>query len=419
METDTTEPGKTDTTAAASAARRRLYLIAMGIDSIGSGLWMPFGLIFFSRAQHIPLAEAGGALTLGGLIGLLAGPLGGSLVDRTGPALAVVVSNLLRTATFALYPLVGSAWQVAVLAIVTAAADRLFWTANTPLLASLVPDRMEGLLATQNVIRIIGLGAGAGLAGALAGTVSGLHAVAYLNAVSYVVAAAVLLAALGRPLLRGGEPPAEGAAQPEGDRPGWRPVLRDRPYLMMCVAQVLFALAASSLVVILPLASVTSLHGPPWLPSASIVGGNIVLALCQKPAVHWAKRHSRLRVLVLAGLVFAATFVLLAPVHGLSEPYVVTWVLVGSVTGVIGEVLSMPLMTAAANQAAPQELKGRYSALFQTSWGLATVAAPLIFTSLLDAGYAILWTVLAGAVLLTVPALLYAAPRLPAGCLRE
>lgn len=181
----------------ASSARQRLYLVAMLIDTIGSGLWMPIGLIFFVRAQHLPVEQVGAALTIGGAFGLLAGPLGGNLVDRWGPGRFILVSNVARAMVFVLYPLTDSLWQVSLLAAGFAASDRLFWTANAPLLSDMAPGRaLDGLLGTQNVIRIVGLGVGAGLSGAFAGSVRGLHLLAYLNAASYALAAAVIVFAV-------------------------------------------------------------------------------------------------------------------------------------------------------------------------------------------------------------------------------
>ncbi len=389
---------------ASSAVRGRLYLLAMLIDTIGlidpigSGMWMPIGLIFFTRAQHLPFEQVGMALTVGGVFGLAAGPISGNLVDRFGPGRFIMISNVARGAVFFFYPLIDSAWQVSLLAAVYAAADRLFWTANTPLLGSLVAGRrLDRMLATQNVIRIVGLGLGAAACGLLAGTVPGLHLLADVNAISYLLAACVIFFAVEM-----SKPAAVATAGGHDDaqRPGWRATLADRPYLALCLIQLLFALSALSLVVILPLAALVRLGGPSWLPGASIVVGNTVLALAQKPAVKISEKMSRARGLILAGLIFALTFLLMAPATEFDRRMVAPLVLIVSMLGVVGEALSAPLMTAAANQAAPQALRGRYSALFQTSWGLATVTLCCI-------------------ALMTIPGLLAVSGRLPDGCLQE
>jgi len=70
-------------------------------------------------------------------------------------------------------------------------------------------------------------------------------------------------------------------------------------------------------------------------------------------------------------------------------------------------------MISAANQAAPAGSQGRYSAAFQTSWGLAEVIAPLLFTRLLLAGNAALWLTLVAVAGLVAPVLTSASRRLP------
>lgn len=74
-------------------------------------------------------------------------------------------------------------------------------------------------------------------------------------------------------------------------------------------------------------------------------------------------------------------------------------------------------MLSAANEAAPEGRKGRYSAAFQTAWGLAEVAGPVVYTSLLTVGNAVLWLVLVVLVILAVPLLLVVGARLPPSAL--
>lgn len=409
-----------------SPYRKRLYLIGTAVDALGSGLWMPFTLIFLVKAQGLSIAPVGVALTVGGVAGLLLGPLTGTLVDRGGAAAMLLTSNLVRALAFCLYPQVDAVWQVAVVAAATAAADRMFWTANSPLLGWLASGReLDRILATQGVIRIVGLGAGAALASPLAGSVGGLHLIAYLNAVTFAVAALVLFP-VARALEANRPAPAEPATdEPGKDGPGaapaqvgWRAVLRDRPYVLLCFVQLLLALAASSFVLILPLVALEPLNGPVWLPGASIVVGNVVLALVQAPVVRIAERASRARVVGLAGVVFAVAFLVMTPGPYVDRLLVTVLVLASSVIGVVAEAMFAPLLTATANTAAPESMKGRYSALFQTAWGAANVLTPIVCTGLLAAGYQVLWIGLAALSLLTVPLLAVAARRLPAAVLR-
>ena len=101
--------------------------------------------------------------------------------------------------------------------------------------------------------------------------------------------------------------------------------------------------------------------------------------------------------------------------HGIG---VIVAVMTTSVLGVLAEAFFTPLMTFAANQVSPDALRGRYSAMFQLTWGIAGVLAPALFTWLLTAGNSVLWLSLIGIVAATIPGLIIASKLLPAGVLR-
>lgn len=398
-----------------SRIRQHLYMFAMLLDTIGTGMWMPVGLIFFTKAQQLPVEQVGSMLTVGGIFGLVLGPMAGNLVDKWGPGRLLLASNLSSASVFVLYPLVGSAWQIALLAAVLSAATRLFWTANTLHLASTVSGRgLDEVLATQNVIRIVGIGIGAGASGVFAGSVTGLHVLALINAGTFVLAAILIGSVVNL-----STPDTKVVGNDSLPKVGWRDIVADRPFLLLCLVQTLFVLCAMSLVGIMPLVALDPLGGPQWLPGASIVVGNVVLALAQKPAVRFSTRTSRLRALLISSITFAVTFLLMAPGTYLDQSLVIPLVLAASALGVVGEALFGPLMTAVANERAPEAVRGRYSALFQTSWGLAVVLAPAVFTGLLALGHAVLWLTACGIALLTIPGLLVLSRKLPAQCLRE
>ncbi|WP_329576590.1 MFS transporter [Kitasatospora sp. NBC_01250] len=414
-----------DTTAGplVGPARTRLYLAARSIDAVGSGLWMPISLFFFVQAQRLPVDQVGAALTVGAVFGLVAGPFGGTLVDRWGPGPVVLASNVVRAVGFLLYPQVGAVWQVALIAAANSAGDRIFWTANTPLLAQLAGERkLLGTLGTMSVVRIAGLGIGAGLAGLVGRSTAGLHALAWANGVSFALAAALVCAVLRVPAPDRAAPD-DGTGRDGGTSGGpartWRTVLRDRPYLLLCLIQVQFTLAASSLTVALPLVAVRTLHGPLWLAGASVLVGNIVLMVAVKRAIAYSRRTSRLRALTAAAGLFAVTFLLMAPAQLAGRALVVPLVLLVSVLGVTAEALFGSVMSAAAYEAAPEGLKGRYNALFQTAYGTSGALAPAVFTALLAVGNPVLWLALVASSALTVPVLRVAADRLPGAGLTQ
>ena len=91
--------------------------MALGVDNLGSGLVLPLVLVHVTAVVGVPLGTAGLLLTAGTVVGLLAPPLAGGLVDRVGPKAVVVVSQALQAAASRGEPLT-------VRADVEAASDR-------------------------------------------------------------------------------------------------------------------------------------------------------------------------------------------------------------------------------------------------------------------------------------------------------
>ncbi|CCH31619.1 MFS transporter [Actinosynnema sp. NPDC047251] len=394
----------------ARGARRR-FVASTVIDAVGSGLWVPFALLFLVHGRGLGLVEAGAALTAGGFAGLASVPFVGAAADRLGFARVLVAGNVLRFGCFLCYPFVSGGWQVVVLAAAVSVGDRLFWTANAPMVTALTNGRdVEKVLGTQTVARFAGAGIGAACAAVLPGVAGAAlyDVLAWANAASFAVAALLLL---GLPNVIG--PPSSTVPV----KAGWRELARERPYVAFCATHVLFALASVAKFTVLPLVVFDVLHGPQWIPGAAVVVGTVVIVVGQRPITAFVARWSRARALVFGGVLFAVSFAALAPLTALPAPAAVVVILGFSVLVSVAEAVFAPTATAAAAAAAPPHLAGRASGLFQLSWGVAQVAAPVLMAGLLSAGNAVLWSVLAVACAATVPAVLRLRSTLPAGVL--
>jgi MFS family permease len=393
-----------------SRAGRR-YLTASLIDALGSGLWLPFGLLFLVNAQDMGLTEAGASLSLGALLGLAAGPVSGWLMDLAGPLRLLIGSNAIRLVAFACYPLVTRAWQVVLVSAVISIGDRTFWTVNAPIASALATGRdAERLIGTQTIGRFAGAGIGAGATALIPDLNSpfSYHLLAYLNSASFGIAAALVIG-LRVPIQRGRRPEAGGA--------GWAAVLADRPYLGLCATNVLFTLASVSKYSMLPILVLNVLHGPHWVPGVAIGAGTLTLVTIQRPVLRIAARYSRTAGLLTASAVFALSFAALIGVTTVPGGVAVGVIVVASAAVAVAEALFAPLTTAAAAAAAPRDAQGRASALYQLSWAVSMVAGPALLTRLLSIGSPVLWLTLALVSAATGPAVLALRRRLPAAVL--
>jgi MFS family permease len=386
------------------ARYRRIFLTATLIDALGSGLWVPFALLFLVHGQGLGLLDAGASLSTGALLALVTGPATGAAMDRFGPRALLITGNLVRLVAFCAYPLVHTSWQVIVVSVVAGFGDRLFWTCNAPMVTRLTEGRdTDRVLATQTAGRFAGAGIGAAATAVLPAVTSpqAFHLLAYGNAASFAVAA-LLIRLLPRPEIPADRPPGS-----------WRAVLGDRPFTAFCVTHMVFTLASASKFAVLPIIVRDLLHGPQWIAGTAITLGTVVVVAGQRPIIALLARRSRTAALIGAATLFSACFGLLIPLEAVSLPVATGLILFTSVGFSIAETMFGPTGTAAAAAAAPPGAEGRASSIFQLSWGLPLALAPGLLAALLSVGNAVTWSVLTLTCAAAVPALLALRKKLP------
>ncbi|KAA2265685.1 MFS transporter [Solihabitans fulvus] len=370
----------------------RSMLAGILIDSMGTGMYVPFTLLFLDRVTHLPLAAIGAVLTIAGLAGMASLPLSGWAIDRFGARRMLFVGYTVRGLGFAAYPLATSMPVFVVIAVLTAVSASAAPAVQQALTGELTSggDR-DRFLTLGRAWRNGGLGAGGLLAGliiAVAGD-SGFLIAGWLNAASFL-GAAVLMHRIPR-----GAAPTRSVAKPIG----YREVLRDRPFLGLTAANFLVSMGYSALSVLLPVYAVLSLGAPPWLIGVLFGVNTALCAFAGVPVGRLAQRHGRrTRVAALGAAVFGASFLgfaLLGVLHP-GTPWVAAAALLVLTAGyTVGELLHSPPAGALSVAAAPELARGRYLATYQLSWSLSTAVAPSLLTGLLAVDDRLPWLALA------------------------
>jgi MFS family permease len=110
------------------------------VSAIGSGMTLPFFVLYLHTIRGIGLAVAALAVSTLALAGLLGNPLGGWLSDRIGARHAVVIGLLVSSAGTGSLVLVRSTWQAFVSAAAVGLGAAITWPALDTLLATVVPS---------------------------------------------------------------------------------------------------------------------------------------------------------------------------------------------------------------------------------------------------------------------------------------
>ena len=175
--------------------RHRRFVTAIGIDAVGSGVWMPVSMIFFLATTDLSLVQVGLALSLASLLSLPAAVLVGQQVDRFGSKTILQSGNALQAASFVLYPFVDQVWSVALVVSASVIGRTAFWGSYSPMVTVISPPgEREKWFGFLGALRNAGFAIGGVVAGA-ALTVDATwlyYTVALLNAASYALSFVLL-----------------------------------------------------------------------------------------------------------------------------------------------------------------------------------------------------------------------------------
>ena len=369
-----------------SIGEHRRFVTAIAVDAVGSGVFMPVCMLYFLVTTDLTLVQVGAIISIASAVSLPAGPLIGGIVDRWGAKHMLLAGNALQGIGYAAYLVTDSFWTVTAWTVVITIGRTAFWGSYGNIVAAIaVPGEREKWFGFLGALRNVGFAIG-GLLSGLAitiGTPTAFSAIVAANVASYALAFALLLAV--PPTVRGGHRAQAGA---------WTTVLRDRPYRLLWAAQLMFSTSMMVLNFAMPVYATTVLGLPGWVTGAVFTLNTVMVGFGQGLAVRAMTGRVRWRVLLLANVVFAASFLLMLGASRAGVVLAVGIVLVGSAVYTLGELSGGPVHGALSAEAAPEHLRGRYLSLIQLAWNLAGTIAPLAFAWLLDRGPSTLWLAL-------------------------
>ena len=380
------------------------------IDAVGTGMFIPFSLLFFLATTSLPLTRIGLGLSLAALVRIPATIVAGPLSDRFGPRAAIVGSQLMQAAGFAGYLFVHGFWFLVGAAVLVQIGNSVFWVAYAPLIFSVAGEgEREHWFALGTSLRTAGWAVGGVLAGATVavGGRDGYLAVAVANGASFVLAAC--LASRLRP---GAAAPRRGAEPGAGSGGTWQPLLRDRAFLGFVAVNVGITFLALAVPTALPVFLVKILRLPAWSPGAALAL-NAILVAASAPVVMSAISGRRRRDVLMASqaLVIAALAVFLAA-RLLPAGAAVVLVLIAIVPLAACEAMQGAVVPAVVTESATPLTVGRYTSAYQVTFSIADIICPVAVTLALHAGAAALWLPLAAVALLDLGAVALLARRM-------
>lgn len=342
-------------------------------NAFGNGLAIPFLFIYLHNVRGIDLFTAGLIVGTNGAVGLVAGPLAGTLIDRIGGRRTLAISLVTMAVGFGSYPFVHEAWHGFLASAIAGIGNGGFWPSQSSLITRLTPpERRHQAFATQRVMMNLGIGLG-GLTGGLIATTDSpgtFTLIFLLDALTFLVFVGALVlvpeppSPLREPGVRGG---------------GYLEVLRNRVFLAVLGLNLLFITGGMAQFETLPVyakneAGVTERGiGLIWFVNT------VVIVLAQLPLARALEGRRRMPTLALLGATWALAL-LLVPVAGtvLDGGSALALLIVAFAVFAVGECLHGTVQAPLVADLADTRLLGRYMAMSAFSWGLGFTLGPAI-----------------------------------------
>lgn len=385
----------------------RRFVAAIVVDTLGSGLFLPITLLYFLAVSDLTLVQIGAALSVSAAISLPSALAVGTFVDRFGPRRMMLLGNLLQAAGMAAYLFVEAFWPVAIWTAVINIGRQCFWGSfGNVVTAITAPGEREMWFGFLQAMRNLGYAVGGVLAGVALqiATVTAYHTVVVVNVASFLAAWALLLAV------------PDHRSVPSDDTPagGWGGVLRDHGFTRLLVAQSGYVAGMMVLNFALPVYAAETIGLPGWTVGAVFTINTVMVGLGSGLTVKAMVGRRRTAMMALAQVGFAASYVLFVLAGVVPVWLGVVVLLAGGIVYTTGELIGGPVLSATSAEAAPDHLRGRYLSLFQFSWSIGGILAPMAFTALLAHGTQTLWWVLLIIAAASAPYCLRLARHLPA-----
>jgi MFS family permease len=356
----------------------RLMLSIVVLEFLGTGLVLPFHVVYLHEVRGFALSDVGLLLGLPPLMGLLVVGPGGSAIDRLGARriqigvlVLMVVGNVVLA--FATTPAVA-----AVALSITGIAFGMSWPAWQSVVASVIPSELRQRYFGVNFTLLnLGIGIGGVLGGFFVDVTDArtFQTIYLADAASYLPALLLLLGPLrhvaGRVVVQ---------VTDDATPMGYLSVLRSPAMATLTVLSFVSSFVGYSQ---LNAGMPAYARGVGEISTRGLglafAANTLVIVLLQLVVLQRIEGRRRTRVIAVMSVVWAFSWLLLG-FSGLVPGTAGATLLVAACASVFafGETLLQPTIPALVNDLAPDHLRGRYNAVSSGAFQLAAVIAPPI-----------------------------------------
>jgi MFS family permease len=346
----------------------RLFWVVVGIsfiDRVGGTMLFPFFALYITEKFSVGMTTAGFLLGIMSFFGFIGSMIGGALTDRLGRKQLILFGLVFSALSTLAFGLVNDIGMMLPLVIVVGLIGSVSHPAHDAMIADILPEekRQEGF----GILRVV-----ANLAWIIGPVIGGVVAKNFDFFYLFVIDAIVscIVAALFFRMLPETRPqPNADVIQTEHESiwktvRGYRIVLKDAAFLAFIIANVLMLLVYQQMYGTLSV-FLRDEHGlDPQNYGILMTASAITVVLCQFFVSRWLRNKPPFLMMSLGTLFFLIGF----SMFGFVAAYALFAAALVVIT--IGEMIVFPVSQGLAANFAPEEMRGRYMAVFGLSWAI-------------------------------------------------
>jgi MFS family permease len=350
-------------------AGSRALILSDLLSTIGSGLFVTGGVLFFTQTAGLSIVQTSVMLTCAGAAALLTTVPIGHLADRVGPREVSVILLLARavaTGSLVMSDQLAAMWISTTIMMISDRGLLATFGALTAAVGGPERVRVQGYL---RAVTNIGLSVGSLTAAPFlaVGSAGAYHALLLTNAGVLVVAATALLGVRRvRPVLA------------EHHSPIWT-ALRDRRYVKVTLLHGVLSVQYDMLAYGLPLWVVYGTDAPHWIIAVLLTTNTLLVAAFQVPVstrVHTVRLAATLG--RRSGLVFLLSAALLASASWSDGALTIGLLLVAVLVHTVGELWQAASAFLLSFELAQEHAHGQYQGVFALGRGVERAIAPAV-----------------------------------------
>lgn len=345
------------------------------IDRLGGALLFPFFALYITQKFNVGMTQVGFLFTAFSISSFIGAMLGGALSDRMGRKGMVIFSLISTSVSSVLMGLVNSLEAFFVLALLVGIFTDTGGPARQAMVADLLPEQKRaqgyGLL---RVVFNLSVTIGPAIGGFLAAR--SYLTIFLTDAVISLISAVLVF--LYIPETKPEAAPGSPTESMADTFRGYSRVLKDRLFMLFIGGCILMGLVYMNMNTTLGV-YLRDNHGIPESGYGFILSLNaLMVVLFQFPITRRIEGYPPMLMMALGMLLYTIGFAM----YGFVSTY--TLFLLAMVIITIGEMLVAPVSQALTARLAPEDMRGRYMAIFGFSWGISFAIGPLLAGMVMD-----------------------------------